>query len=463
MTATLPESLTEKKIGVLGLGVEGSATARWLIDRGASITVCDRASEDELGAAYEELSELGVTNWRLGDDYLKNLTDFDVVFRTPLLPMSDSALVAAREEGVVVTSHIQLFMELCPAPIVGISGTKGKGTTAGLIHAMLQAGDKKSFLGGNIGNPPLEFLDQVTADSIVVLELSSFQLEDLDQSPHVAIITNLTSDHLDRHASVEEYRQAKRSLVTHQRPDDLTILNADDAGAKAMAEHTGGLVEWFSTRKPVSPGAWIENEQVHLETESVTADVCAVSDIPVPGKHNQANVLAASIAVASFNVTPEQMKLAIVEYHGLPYHLEFIRDKNGIRFFNDSYATNPTATIPAVESFDDPVVLIVGGSEKGLDFSELAETIVSRTIRGLVTIPPEGEQIVKSVTLAAKTAGKPVPPIKPVTKKEAILSAALELAEAGDVVLLSPAAASFGWFENYSARGAFFTDSVHAL
>jgi UDP-N-acetylmuramoylalanine--D-glutamate ligase len=459
----LPPELEGKKVAILGVAREGIATAKWLAGRGLVPTICDRLPREDLGKAYDELSGIGVSDWRLGEDYLDSLTDFDVVFRTPLLPANDDNLEKAREAGVIVSSQTKLFFELCPAPIVGVTGTKGKGTTAGLLHAMLKAGGKDSYLGGNIGTPPLEFLDQLTKDSIVVLELSSFQLEDLERSPQVAIVTNVTADHLDRHESIEEYRAAKRPILAYQDADGLAILNQDDQGAKDMAEFAGGQVAWFSVHRPVSDGAFAEGGKLQLAYGDDPGDICDANQLLVPGPHNRANVLAAAVAAARLGVDRESMRAAAIEYRGLPYHLEFVGEHDDVKFFNDSYATNQTATIPAIESFDAPLVVIVGGQGKGLEYDELAKAILEREIRAVITMPPEGERIEAALIDAATEAGKTVPDIQPVKNKDEIVPLAVKLAKPGDVVLFSPAATSFNWFESYVKRGEFFTQAVKAL
>lgn len=460
-------ALNGKRVAVLGVGVEGSATIRWLLAHGVTPAVCDRSDRKTLGATYDELTKLGVTDWRLGTDYLKKLKDFHVIFRTPLLPFARPELQAARQAGVTVTSQTKFFFEHCPSRIVGVSGTKGKGTTAGLIHRMLEAAGKTAYLGGNIGTPPLEFLDKLQASDIVVLELSSFQLEDLEHSPHIAVLTNLTVDHLDRHQTIEEYHQAKTSLVRHQVAADLAILNAEDEGSKAMAELAGGRIHWFSHRREVTPGTYVEEDSVRLKLDEKAETVCAVSDIVVPGRHNLENVLAATLAAAELGVPVAVMSQVIKDYRGLPYHLEFIGEHGGVRYFNDSYATNPTATIPAIESFDSPLVLILGGAAKQLDYTELADVIVQRpeqaVVKALVVIPPEGERIAAAVSEAAKRAGKLAPSVITVTNKAEIVPKAADLAASDDVVLLSPATASFGMFNDYVERGRFFTEAVNAL
>ena len=467
--SALPKELAGKRIAVLGVAREGLATTKWLIERGAVPAVCDRLPQSELGPAYEELSALGVSDWRLGDDYLDGLVQdgrpvFDVVFRTPLLPANDTRLAEARAAGVTVTSHIKLFFELCPAPVVGVTGTKGKGTTAGLLHEMLKAGGRQSFLGGNIGKPPLEFLGKLKVDSVVVLELSSFQLEDLEQSPHIAIVTNVTADHLDRHESVEEYRAAKRPIMAYQGADDLAVLNEDDPGAKAMAEFAGGRVAWFSLRRPVSDGAYAaEDGKLQLAFGSDPGEICPAGQLLVPGPHNRANVLAAAVAAARFGVPRDAMRRAATTYRGLPYHLEFVGEHDGVKFFNDSYATNPTATIPALQSFDEPLVLTAGGLDRGLDFDELAEQVLASPVRVLVSLGEAGQRLAKQVAELAAATDRSAPESVPVADKESLKTMLQKTVQAGDVVLFSPAAPSFDWFDNYTVRGKFFTELVKKL
>lgn len=445
----IAEELIGKRCGVLGAGREGIATARFLIDHGAVVTVCDRATD-----ATAPLK----VSWRRGPEYLANLTDFDIVFRTPGLPYLSPVIQAARAAGVIVSSHTKLFFELCPAPVIGVSGTKGKGTTCGLITSILAAAGKDVRFGGNVGTPPLEFLAELNPDSYVVLELSSFQLQDLEQSPHIAVLTNLTVDHLDHHATVAEYHAAKQSLVAFQRPDDTAVLNCESPALHAFDQLGKGRKWHFGRQSHPVPGAYVAAGKVVVETMTERLEVCDVARIRLPGPHNLENVLAACAATHAAGVGPAPMHRAIGEYQGLPHHLEVVAEVGGITFVDDSYATNPTATIPALQSFEKSIVLIVGGSEKGLDYTELAQAITDRQVKALVAIPPEGERI-----SAAVTAFRPGLPITTVTRKEEIVPAARTLAEPGDIVLLSPAAASFGMFANYRQRGEYFAEQVRAV
>lgn len=456
------EELAGKKLAVIGAGREGAALTRWLLAKGNQVTVCDTRSARLLEPVHAELSKAGAS-WRLGQGYLEKLTDFDVIFRSPGVPFLTPQLQAAAKAGVELTSQTKLFFARCPALIIGVSGTKGKGTTAGLLTAILKKAGQPVHLGGNIGTPPIEFLDSLAVNDLVVLELSSFQLQDLTASPHIGILTNLTLDHLEYHRDEAEYHRAKHSLLTHQQAGDYAILNADDDGSQELTGLGQGTKLQFSHHHPVAAGAFVEQEKVTIKLPEGQTTVCSVADIPIPGRHNLDNVLAASLAATLLNVPPGRIAKAIRGFHGLPYHLEFIGEKNGVRFYNDSYATNQTAAIPAVESFNQPTVLIVGGHDKKLDYGELAETIVRHPVKALVLIKPVGQQIAAAVAQAAARAGRPAPTQHFITAKEEIVPAAVGLAEPGDVVLLSPAAASFGLFKGYKDRGAYFTEQVKQL
>ncbi|MDP9211785.1 MAG: UDP-N-acetylmuramoyl-L-alanine--D-glutamate ligase [bacterium] len=446
-----------RRFAVVGAGVEGTSAARWLARHGAAVTVCDRRTRAALGPVIRELGDYGVTDFRLGPRHADRFTDFDVVVRTQSRPYRDPRIQQAIRRGVAVTSVTKLFFERCPAPIIGVTGTKGKGTTASLIAKLLKAAGKRTYLGGNIGMSPLDFLDRLRPDDHVVLELSSFQLQDLTQSPAITVVTNVTADHLDHHASVREYRSAKRAITRYQRRTDLAILNADDPGSRPFADDLG-RVWWFSGRNAVPRGASVQGGWVVVRGRRMVR----VADIAVPGTHNLRNVLAASLVADALGIGPQVIAKAVKRFRGLPYHFEYIGTRKGVRYLNDSYATNPTAAIPAIESVDTPLVLIVGGAKKGLPYDELARTILTRNVRALITIPPEGARIARAVRTAARRSGKPVPPITAAARKSDLIRLARRHAEPGDTVLFSPAAASFGWFPNYTERGRYFTEQVKA-
>ena len=448
------------RVAVLGAGVEGTSSAKWLLRQGAEVTMCDRRDRKTLAPVIKELDRAAgsrsAVTWRFGPAHAERLEGFDLVVRTQSRPYLSPQIQRALRAGVRVTSMTKLFFERNPARTIGVTGTKGKGTTSSLIAKMLQAGGKRVWLGGNIGQSPLDFLNRVRPTDVVVLELSSYQLQDLRCSPDVAVVTNVTADHLDYHRSVREYRSAKRPITKYQRRAGVAILNAGDPGSRPFAKDPG-RVRWFSTRKPADAelkDGWL----VVRGRRILRAD-----DLKLPGEHNRQNVLAAALAAAEFGTGPRAIAKAAKDFRGQPYHLEYLGTKQGVRYFNDSYATNETAAIPAVASIDAPLVLIVGGQGKGLASDALAKTIAGKDVRGVVAIPPEGTAIVRTVRAAFRKANKPIPKIVTVGRKERIVPVAHALARRGDTVLFSPAATSFGWFANYTERGRYFTEQVKRL
>lgn len=450
--------LRGRRVAVVGAGREGVSSAAWLIRQGARVTVCDRQDRRALGDTYRKLSRQGVTDWRLGPKYLDGLTGFDVVVRTPLRPYLSPEIQRAKRAGVTVTSQTKLFFERCPAPIIGVTGTKGKGTTASLLAAMLKTAGKRVHLGGNIGTPALGFLGRVKRGDIVVLELSSFQLQDLDRSPAVAVVTNVTADHLDYHATVREYRSAKRAITKYQRRTDIAVLNADDPGSRPFATDPG-RVRWFSARKPQRGGGELRDGWITVRGKRVLR----ATELLLPGEHNLQNALAACLAAEAFGAGPRAMGKAIKAFRGLPYHMEYLGTKGGVRYFNDSYAAHPVAAIPAIVSVDTPLVFIAGGKHKKLDFGELARTLLRKEVRAVLLIPPEGRRIATAIRQAYQASGRPVPPLVPLARKSRIVPEARRHARPGDTVLFSPATSSMGWFTDFIDRGEYFSQHVRGL
>jgi UDP-N-acetylmuramoylalanine--D-glutamate ligase len=448
--------VTNKSVAVLGGGVEGASSARWLLDQGAAVTIHDASDPSTLVSA-KALQDAGAT-FVTGPDYLEGLERYDVIVRSPGIPFETHEVQAALAAGVPVTSQTKLFFERCPVSIIGITGTKGKGTTATLLHDMLKTAGETVHVGGNIGVPPLDFLAEIRPGHRVILELSSFQLQDLTQSPQVAVVTNLGSDHLDHHADQEEYAAAKENILRYQDGDDLAILNADDEGSRRFDSVGQGKRACFGRTAQLPPYASLDShsQEVIVEVES-RETVMRAAEIPIPGPHNLQNVMAASLAARLLGATPRQIAAAVRKFKPLPYHLEPLGTVNGVTYVNDSYSTSPTSTIPALESFEDPVILIAGGSDKGLDYSDLARELRART-KAVIVIPPAGDRIARAVQESDDG-----PEIRVAAAPEEVFPILAELAHAGDTVLLSPAAASFGWFDNYRERGAWFSREVAKL
>lgn len=456
------KDFSQLKVAVLGAGVESAVTIPWLLQQGTTdLTICDSNPDAELKALDRLAGSEDFINWQRGAEYLENLQDFDLIVRSPGIPWLSPQIQSALQAGVSVTSHIKLFFERCPAPIIGVSGTKGKGTTAGLITAMLKAEGKSVYLGGNIGTPPLGFLDQLTAKDWVVLELSSFQLQDLGCSPHIAVITNLGEDHLDHHADLAEYHAAKQSLLRYQPSDDTAILNGDDPVIPRFAEGLGEAARQIFSGVTFDEhvAAGVANGFIMVRHNEQEKAVGPVSDIIIPGPHNLRNVLAACLAARAAGVSYQAMHQAIQEYRGLPHHLELVGEIDGAQYFDDSYAANPTATIPALQSFDRPIVLIAGGFERGLDYQPLAEAIRRSPVKAVLTIGESGGRLAE---VLKSTASEAAISVVAIPSKEEIVATARQYAKPGDIVLFSPAAASFDMFENYTRRGEYFTAQVRA-
>lgn len=441
--------LKERRIALLGFGVENRALARFLSEYDIDFSVCDIASSAQLRARWPHVS-----NWHLGPAYLDSLSRYDLLFRTPGLPSLHPALQEARAQGGEVSSQMRLFFALCPCPILAITGTKGKGTTTTLLENLLKNGQgKRVFSGGNIGRPPISFLEKLQRDDLAVLELSSFQLQDLEQSPAIALVLSITQDHLDHHATREEYVEAKKNICRHQGTDDTLITNADCMTSRAFAAESPARQWSFSTRETAKLGASVEGDHIRLRLpgdESIT--ICRTNEIPVPGRHNWENICAAITAAAAVGAAPASMRASITAFRGLPHRLEFIGERDDIAYYNDSLATTPDATCAALRSFTRPIILIAGGASKGADFALVGAAIATASMRAVILLGAERPRLERAIR-TAEYSGELV---RNCESLESAVDVARELAQAGDLILLSPACASFDMFANYKERGDLF-------
>lgn len=454
-----------KSVAVIGLSVEGLDTVRFFRSEGALVWCCDRRTKDELGKTYGQLKPLA-GGFQLGEYYLKGLDQFDYIVRTPGMNLRTPELISLQRHGKEITSSIKLFFTLCEAPIIGVTGTKGKGTTSTLIAEMLKMGGRKVWLGGNVGTPLLSEVRKIKKTDIVVLELSSFQLEDTKESPHIAVVLRTTQEHLANqdknasnfHESREAYVEAKKSIVRYQTADDVAILNADDPTSSSFAKDTQARVLYFS-RSDTSVGAYEENHTVYLRMNGTAEKVCDRSQIKLRGDHNLDNIAAASLAAKSAGVSLAAIQKASKEFKGLEHRLEDVKKVQGVLYVNDSFSTVPETAIAALESFTQPVILIAGGSEKGSDFTDMGKVINKGHVKALIAI---GKMTGRIVT-AAKAGGFKGKIITGLPNMHEIVAAASKEAVSGDVVLLSPACASFDMFTNYKERGKLFKHEVSLL
>jgi UDP-N-acetylmuramoylalanine--D-glutamate ligase len=451
-----------KKIAIVGFGTEGVSSAAYLFKKGAMVTIHDKKNRKEFDKNVINQLEKGGVEFVLGDDYLKNLDKYDLIVRSPGIKLSliEEAIKDATKKPTI-TSQTKLFFDLCPCEIIGVTGTKGKGTTTSLIAEMLKKAGKNVFVGGNIGKPPFDFLDTLNAQSVVVLELSSFQLMDLTKSPHIAVLLMITSEHLDYHTDVMEYVDAKRNLVRFQTEKDFAIVNRDYPASHESDVHTNAKVfEISRERDPREDGCYVKDEEIVIRQNGAETGIASVRDVLLPGRHNLENVCAAVMAATLSGVQKQDIVSVLKTFRGLEHRLELVRTVNGVRYYDDSFSTTPETAIAAIQAFKDPEILILGGSSKDSNFEELGN-IIDRAdnIKAIIGIGVEWPRIKEQIT--NKVSG--VLLIEGAKTMNQVVLAAAKIAEPGDVVVLSPACASFDMFKNYKDRGEQFKQEVANL
>lgn len=450
-----------KKAAVLGIGISNTPLIKYLAHLGAKITAFDGASREKLTGRLKELEGYDI-EYRLGDNYLEGLSGFDIIFKTPSMRPDIPQLIAAGRNGAEITSEMDLFMDLCPARIFGVTGSDGKTTTTTVIYEILKQQGYKCWLGGNIGTPLLDRIEEIGKDDMVVLELSSFQLMTAKHSPDVAVITNISPNHLDIHKSMDEYVDAKKNIFRHQGKNDLLVLNKDNNASRKLADETQSRVLFFSAAEEVGEGTFILENSIAWKDSKGTRKLVDIDKILVPGRHNVENMLAAAAATAMFTDT-DTIKTAIENFRGVEHRMESVREINGIRFINDSIATSPTRTIAGLESFNEKVILIAGGKDKKNDYSELGKTIAQK-VKCLVLIGETADSIEKAYYNEVKRSGltQETVVIKCANLEDAVVTAYLH-AKSGDVVILSPASTSFDMYANFEEKGRHFKKLVDML
>lgn len=452
-----------KRAAVVGLGISNTALTRFLVRQGAHVVAYDQQSQQQLGETYNELARIGV-EFHLGPHYLDYLHDVDTIFVTPGMRKDIPALQAARKRGIEISSEMQLFLALCKARVIAVTGASGKTTTTTLIGEIMTAAGHDVIIGGNIGTPLIEKVNTISEDQWVVLELSSFQLENLHASPEVALVTNITPNHLDMHGTMEAYVEAKKQIYRFQSDNDWLVLNDDDHWADEMDLEARGNVRRFSSKGSVKRGAYVDGERLVIarsgQERRTLEQVCLTSDIRLLGEHNIDNVLAAVTVADLCGVRLSTMRDVITSFTGVPHRLEFVREAGGVKYYNDSIATTPTRTAAGIRSFREPIVLIAGGYDKGIPFDELKEAMDER-VKAVVTYGQASEKIVKTLRKDGDSVHRLT--VYEADDFEQAVKKAHDLAEPGDVVLLSPGCASYGAFRNFEERGLCFQNLVHDL
>lgn len=449
-------SLRDKRVAVIGIGVSNRPLVELLLSRGIAVTACDKKDRTALRPIAEELEEKGC-RLRLGDGYLRDLTE-DVIFRTPGMRPDLPELTAAVGRGSTLTSEMEVFFEICPCPIIAVTGSDGKTTTTTIIAELLRAAGKTVHLGGNIGRPLLADTGGMRPEDIAVLELSSFQLMTMTKSPHIAVVTNLAPNHLDVHKDYAEYISAKENIFTHQLAEDIAVFNADNEVTRSFIGKQKGRVLTFSRRETVERGAFLAEQAIWMANDQGRRMVLPLSGIKLPGVHNVENYMAAIAAVDGL-VPDGVIRSFAGSFNGVEHRIELVRELDGVRYYNDSIASSPSRTIAGLNSFPEKVVLIAGGKDKGISYDSLGP-VVNERVKLLILCGATAGVIRASVEKAENYGGLEIVDVE--DYRQAV-SLARSRTSAGDVVILSPASTSFDRFANFMERGRVFKEIVNQL
>jgi UDP-N-acetylmuramoylalanine--D-glutamate ligase len=449
-----------KKVTVVGLGIEGVDLVRYLAAHGAQVTASDARPADRLAHRLKELNGVPV-RLSLGQNAVADAVSADMVFVSQGVPLDIPALRAAQEQSIPFSSMMRLFLELCPGPVVGITGSSGKTTVTGLVGDMFAAAGRPHAVGGNIGVGLLGLLDRLTPDTWVVAEVSHTQLELVDRSPHVACILNITPNHLDRY-TWPDYVALKRKILAYQSAADRAVLNYGDEVTRKMGGDAAGKVLFFALEaEPPGDGAFLRDGVIVCRRGGQETAVLGASEVPLRGRHNLSNVVAAVAVASACDLPPSAMASAVRAFRPAPHRLELVASVGGVDYYNDSIATTPERTLAGLRSFEEPVVLLLGGREKHLPLEEMAAE-AKRRCRAVVVFG-EAAPVMEGTLRAEKRAAQERPPVLRAGTLAEAVSAARSAAQPGDVVLLSPACTSYDAFENFEQRGEEFRRLVLAL
>jgi UDP-N-acetylmuramoylalanine--D-glutamate ligase len=443
-----------KRVLVVGLGKSGVASAIFLKDRGARVSVSDAKTEDQLPSAIPALLDKGISV-ETGGHGERTFRDQDLIVVSPGVPSDVLQLERARAQGIPIIGEVELASRFLKGHIVAITGSNGKTTTTALLGEVIGMGGYEVLVGGNIGTPAISLVSEATSDTYNVLEISSFQLESIESfHPEIAVVLNITPDHLDRHHSFDAYVLAKARIFENQTAQDHAVLNADDPTCAGLAGKTRAQVHWFSRSKEVDRGAFVREGKILARDESGDQEVMPASSITLKGTHNLENVLAAVCAGRIVGCEPHRIRRAVEDFKAVEHRLEYVMTIQGVEYYNDSKATNVDATIKALESFPGNIHIILGGKDKGSDYSVLKDLLHERAKR-VYTIGAAAEKIESQISGAV--------PVLRAEMLETAVKRAAESAAPGDIVLLAPACASFDQFESYEHRGRVFKEAVQAL
>ncbi len=453
------ENLKNKKIAIIGLGVSNIPLIDYLHDFQAKITVFDKRNEEKIDKGVLEKIENYKISKNFGENYLSNLKDFDIIFKSPSCRPDLPEIEAEVKRGAILTSEIEKVLELAPCKIIAVTGSDGKTTTTSLIYEIVKQ-KYKAYLGGNIGIPLFTKIKEMQPKDIVVLELSSFQLMTMKQSPDIAVVTNVTPNHLDIHKSYEEYIEAKKNIFLNQNEDNTLVLNYDNEITKSFAKTAKSKVIFFSSKEKIENGVIYDDGIIKVSEDGLRRHLLKLKDTHLRGTHNAENICAAVAATKGLVQIEDQIN-AIKGFEGVPHRIEFVREINGSKWYNDSIASSPTRTIAGLNSFDEEIVLIAGGYDKHLDYEPIAKPILDR-VKTLILLGQTSGKILTAVKEKQEELGIKIDIYKVDTLEEAVEKAKME-AKPNQVVLFSPASASFDMFKNFEERGNKFKELVKNL
>ena len=459
LTDTFFENIKGKRVAFIGIGTSNLPLIKLFADKGAKVTACDRQSFEKLGENAVKAKEYGA-ELVLGDDYLSKI-EADVVFRSPGTPFYKEELVNLRNKGVVLTSEMEVFFDLCPCKTIAVTGSDGKTTTTTIISELLKASGMNVRLGGNIGKPLLPEIESVNESDCAVVELSSFQLISMRKSPDVAVVTNLAPNHLDIHKDMQEYVDSKKNIILHQNAFSKTVLNLDNEITNDFSESVRGQLAKFSIKEKLYNGAYLDGTTICYSDYGKVTEIMDIKDIKIPGMHNVENYLAAISAVWGM-VDVDTIVAVARTFGGVAHRAEFVKEYNGVKYYNDSIASSPTRTaLGTLSLYDEKIIIIAGGYDKHIPYEPLGP-VINDKVKVLILLGDTAPKIEKAVKEAENYNADDITIIT-VENMEQAVEMAVQYGEEGDIVSLSPASASFGLYKNFEERGNHFKSIVKSL
>ncbi len=452
--------LKGKKVAIIGLGVSNLPLLKYMYEKKAKVTVFDEKEKEEVPRKLLERLDKYETNAFFGKNCFENLKKFDIIFRSPSCLPTRKELVEEKERGAIITSEIEMLMKLCPCKIIGVTGSDGKTTTTSLIYSILKKAGYNTYLGGNIGIPLFTKIDEMKPDDVLVLELSSFQLMGMKISPNISVITNITPNHLNIHKDYEEYIDAKKTIFKYQNENDYLVLNYDNEITRACRKEARSKVTYFSSKEKLDNGFIVDNGIIKECEDGIRKHVLNTKDVLLRGNHNFENI-GAALAATKTLVDQDIAVEAVKEFKAVEHRLEFVREIDNVKWYNDSVSSSPTRTIAGLNSFDEDIVLIAGGYDKNLDYTPIAKPILKK-VKTLILLGATSGKIFNAVKDEEEKEKKHVD-IYMCDNLEEAINLAKKYAKPNEVVLFSPASASFDMFKNFAERGNIFKNLVNKL